>query len=112
MQRAGACRAPSYHIVDRRNFRKMLVLRKNSGRLFTASYAHLHLGDSDEENLQLDFARYRIFIKGRNLSPIHWAVSDHRLAYLCESNHVDGVSADETVVSEIKFILTNADARK
>jgi hypothetical protein len=51
IQRAGVYRASSYHIVDRRNFRKMLVLRKNSGPLFTVSYAYLHFCESDSSIL-------------------------------------------------------------
>ena len=99
------CLKNHYYISGCDRPRKSLLLRKNSGSLFSASYAHFNLGNSNDKILQLKFAHYGVIIEGEKLTKLHIAIAEHRLAYLREVLDGEAVEADEPIVGEIRLLL-------
>jgi hypothetical protein len=75
-----------YEIVSGKSRIRMVTFIKLDGSMHCANYAFLHGVVGGEGNVRLDFARYMVVIKGRNLGGVQKALADHRLTFVKESD--------------------------
>jgi hypothetical protein len=68
-----------------RGRQKMITFIKRNGTRFAASYSHLHAVHLIAGGLRLEYTRYAVVVQGEHLAPIHHALADHRVSFLCES---------------------------
>ena len=85
-ERHNKIRTNSFEIVDRRVRSMMLNFIFANGKNISLSYSRLCRSELTTTTLELTFTTEKITIHGKNLTPIHRALVDHRLTFVRESS--------------------------
>lgn len=96
---------PTYQIIEKGNFLRMVAFIDSRGDVLYGSYGHLQIACATDEYLSLEFARHKILINGRNLAPIARAVAAHRLVYLKEQAEPEPTNEIEPFVVRMLFVM-------
>ena len=95
----------TYQVIEKGGFPKMVSFIDKKADILSGSYSHLHIACATDEYLHLEFARHKVYVRGKYLAKISRAIADHRLVYLAETVPNEYGQFEPTVF-KISFVMS------
>lgn len=94
----------TYQVIEKGGQLKMVSFIDSKGDILSGNYSQLHIACATDEYLNLEFARHKVYVRGKYLAKISRAIAAHRLVYLAETVSKEEPSM-EPVVYKISFVM-------